>query len=288
SNRNPCRHVVLEDHYLKRNPFLAVRDVAQDVSPPAEKSRIFPISRAWTTSNLHAGQFTAACGVTSYRGHALPAEFHGNGFVSEPTGTLVHGDILEPDGGTFKSHYAPGDVEFLASPDEWFRPVDLADGPDGALYVVDMYRAVIEHPEWVPAELKNRPDLYDGSNRGRIYRIAAKEKPIDAVRRGTLQLGALPTVDLPKVIEYPNAWQRETAARLLFERQEKSVAEDLERIVRNRRAPAASRAQALHLADALNGVSDDLLVSLATEADLHLRDQAVRLSEPRLPSSQTL
>ena len=89
---------------------------------------------------------------------------------------LVHRDILEPDGATFKSHYAKGDVEFLATPDEWFRPVDLANGPDGALYVVDMYRAVIEHPEWVPAELKTRPDLHFGIDRGRIYRIVSKER----------------------------------------------------------------------------------------------------------------
>ncbi len=289
SNRNPCRHVVLEDRYLKRNPFLAVRDVCQDVSPPAEKSRVFPISRAWTTSNLHAGQFTAACGLLIYRGDALPKEqYYGNSFVCEPTGNLAHRDILEPDGPTFKSHYAQEGIEFLASPDEWFRPVDLANGPDGALYVVDMYRAVIEHPEWVPAELKNRPDLYNGSDRGRIYRIVANEKPIDAARRGGLKLGALPTVGLAKIIEHPNAWHRETAARLLFERQDKSVVGPLERIVRNRETSAATRVQALCLMEAVNGVSDDLLVSLATDADLHLRDQAVRLSEPRLPSSRTL
>jgi putative membrane-bound dehydrogenase-like protein len=289
SNRNPCRHVVLEDRYLKRNPFLAVRDVCQDVSPPAEKSRVFPVSRAWTTSNLHAGQFTAACGVLIYRGDALPNEqYHGNSFVCEPTGNLVHRDILETDGPTFKSHYAQDGVEFLASPDEWFRPVDLANGPDGALYVVDMYRAVIEHPEWVPAELKNRPDLYHGSDRGRIYRIVAKGKPINATRRGSLKLGALPTVDVAKLIEHPNAWHRETAARLLFERQDKSVAGDLERIVHNRGISPAARVLALRLGEALKGVSDDLLVSLATDADLRVRDQAVLLSEPRLRRSRTL
>ncbi|MGE5194744.1 MAG: PVC-type heme-binding CxxCH protein, partial [Deltaproteobacteria bacterium] len=289
SNRNPCRHVVLEDRYLKRNPFLAVRDVCQDVSPPAEKSRVFPISRAWTTSNLHAGTFTAACGVLIYRGDALPHDaYYGNSFVCEPTGNLVHRDILEPDGPTFKSHYPQEGVEFLASPDEWFRPVDLANGPDGALYVVDMYRAVIEHPEWVPAELKNRPDLYFGSDRGRIYRIVARNKPINSARRGSLKIGAMPAADLAKLIEHPNAWQRETAARLLFERKDKSVTAELSRISRSISNSAAARVQAVTLLNSLGGVSDELLLIVAADPDQRVRDCVLRVAEPRLPESRPL
>jgi putative membrane-bound dehydrogenase-like protein len=289
TNRNPCRHVVLEDRYLKRNPFLAVRDVCQDVSPPAEKSRVFPISRAWTTSNLHAGTFTAACGVLIYRGDALAHdEYYGNSFVCEPTGNLVHRDILEPDGATFKSHYAQEEVEFLASPDEWFRPVDLANGPDGALYVVDMYRAVIEHPEWVPTELKNRPDLYDGSDRGRIYRVVPSDKPIDSARRGGLKIGALPTSELAKVIEHPNAWQRETAGRLLFERQDKSAVAPLAGMAQSRSTTAAVRVNALALLKALHGASNTLLVSMATDADMRVRDYAISVMEPRLKDSRPL
>jgi putative membrane-bound dehydrogenase-like protein len=289
SNRNPCRHVVLEDRYLKRNPFLAVREVCQDVSPPAEKSRVFPISRAWTTSNLHAGTFTAACGVLIYRSDALPREaYYGNSFVCEPTGNLVHLDILEPDGATFKSHHADEGVEFLASPDEWFRPVDLANGPDGALYVVDMYRAVIEHPEWVPAELKNRPDLYDGSDRGRIYRIVARDKSIDPDRLGSLKIGVLPAAELAKLVEHPNAWQRETAARVLFERQDKSVAADLARIARSISNSAAARVQAASLLDSLEGATDELLLMVAADPVQRVRDCVLRIAEPRLRRSHPL
>jgi putative membrane-bound dehydrogenase-like protein len=289
SNRNPCRHVVLEDRYLKRNPFLAVREVCQDVSPPAEKSRVFPISRAWTTSNLHAGTFTAACGVLIYRGDALPHDaYYGNSFVCEPTGNLVHRDILEPDGATFKSHYAHEGVEFLASPDEWFRPVDLANGPDGALYVVDMYRAVIEHPEWVPAELKNRPDLHDGSDRGRIYRIVARDKPINPARHGNLKMGAMPVTELAKRIEHLNGWHRETAARLLFERQDASITSELEQIVRTVSDTPAARVQALSLLEGLGSVSETLLAARAADADQHVRDRAIAAAEPRLPQSRAL
>jgi len=288
TNRNPCRHVVLEDRYLKRNPFLAVRDVAQDVSPPAEKSRIYPISRAWTTSNLHAGQFTAACGLLIYRGDALPErEYYGNSFVCEPTGNLVHRDILESDGPTFKSHYPREGVEFLASPDEWFRPVDLANGPDGALYVVDMYRAVIEHPEWVPAELKNRPDLYDGSDRGRIYRIVSKDAKIDPSRRGRLNLGKVSAADLVKTIEHPNAWHRETAARLLFERQDKSAVAGLQEIVHSTSKPAA-RAAALFAFKGLSSIPNKQLEKLMVTSNDRLRDCVVAIAESRLSASEGL
>ncbi|MBX3436725.1 MAG: hypothetical protein KF861_04480, partial [Planctomycetaceae bacterium] len=81
SNRNPCDHIVLEDRYLSRNPNLAVAEVREVVSPAAEASRLYPISRIWTTSNLHANQFTAACGLLIYRGDALPEAYRGNSFT---------------------------------------------------------------------------------------------------------------------------------------------------------------------------------------------------------------
>lgn len=176
SNRNPCNHVVLPQKYLNRNPFLVRTETVQVVSPAAGDSKVFAISKPWTTSTLHAGTFTAACGVTIYRGTAFPNEFRGNSFVCEPTGNLVHRDILIPDGPTFKAKYGREGVEFLASRDNWFRPVNLANARDGSLYVVDMYRAVIEHPQFMPTELKVRRDLTDGNDRGRIYRLVPKTK----------------------------------------------------------------------------------------------------------------
>ncbi len=221
-NRHPCRHVIFEEDFIKRCPHVAFPAVVNDVIPADDKNKVFPLTSAWTTSNLHAGTFTASCGVTVYTGDWLPEEFRGNVFVCEPTGNLVQRAILEPDGVTFKSRNpyqrsddrspvaprqeqpnaptTPADKstptgrskstarsadlsrsdratetqEFLASRDDWFRPVDLQNGPDGALYVVDMYRAVIEHPEWVPDELKKRPDTWLGNDMGRIYRIRPK------------------------------------------------------------------------------------------------------------------
>lgn len=264
-NRHPCRHVIFEEDFIKRCPHVAFPAVVNDVIPPDDKNKVFPLTSAWTTSNLHAGTFTASCGVTVYTGDWLPEEFRGNVFVCEPTGNLVQRAILEPDGVTFKSRNpyarspvaqsspvaprqekpnppttpankstpngqsestarsadlsrsdrATGTQEFLASRDDWFRPVDLQNGPDGALYVVDMYRAVIEHPEWVPDELKKRPDTWLGNDMGRIYRIRPKDQARQAMTKQTVPS------DADKLVEWldsPNGWNRITAVRRLAEK----------------------------------------------------------------------
>ncbi|MCH7988669.1 MAG: hypothetical protein IID46_05885, partial [Planctomycetes bacterium] len=288
SNRNPCKHIVLEDRYIKRNPHLAVRSVFHDVSAAGADSRIFPISRFWTTSTLHEGQFTAACGVTIYRGDALPEEFQGNSFTCDPTGNLVHRDVLSPQGATFTSRPGRKGVEFLATKDEWFRPVNLANGPDGALYVVDMYRAVIEHPQWVPDELKNRPDERYGDDKGRIYRIVpATKKTGSSTAVGHTKLSGLSTKDLVKLLKHPNSWQRETAARLIFERQDTSVGKQLERLVRNGNTPQA-RVHALWALEGLGILTVELLTEALSDSHPRVLEQAVRLAERYLKKDRSL
>lgn len=217
SNRNPLMHVVLEDRYLARNPSLVVPAVMNDVADFGEKSHVYPLVQAWTTSIHHAGQYSAACGVEIYRGDALPKEYYGNAFICEPTGSLVHREVLTPSGATFTSKSPYEKREFLASRDPWFRGVYLDGGPDGALYLCDMYRAVIEHPAFMPEELKNRPDMRSGDDRGRIYRIVPKD-----FQRPTKQpsLDKATTAELVAALDHPNAWWRETAQRLLYEKQD--------------------------------------------------------------------
>jgi putative membrane-bound dehydrogenase-like protein len=220
-NRHHLRHVVIEDRYLKRNPYLAAPAVVQDISeldkeegPLSSGGRVYPISKNWTTSSLHAGHFTAACGVHIYEDILLPREYRGCAFTCEPTGNLVHQEVLTRDGATFRSKPAKEGVEFLASTDDWFRPVFLAEGPDGALYVVDMCRAVIEHPEFMPPELKNRPDLTAGKDKGRIWRIVPEGHKTKGVRNYMTDAG----IDsLLGVLPAENAWVRTTAHRLLLE-----------------------------------------------------------------------
>lgn len=216
SNRNPCQHVVLENWHLKLNPHVAVKAVMHDVAAAGENSRIYPISKFWTTSQLHAGQFTAACGVMIYRGDGLGEAYYGNAFTCDPTGSLVHREVLTPSGATFAGKSPYDQREFLATPDSWCRPVNLSHGPDGALYVVDMYRAVIEHPDWVPVELKNRPDERYGDDRGRIYRIRSKERPANPQAKWRLDEATI--TELSQLLSHANAWQRDTAFRLLTQR----------------------------------------------------------------------
>ena len=105
SNRNPLKQIVLENEYVARADGVAIASVVEDVARPGEESRIYPISRAWTTSTLHAGQFTAACGILIYRGTALPTALRGNGFTCDPTGNLVHVERLVDDGGCAELFY---------------------------------------------------------------------------------------------------------------------------------------------------------------------------------------
>ena len=226
SNRNPVQHVVLEDHYTKRNPFFAVKTTVQDVAASAEQSKLYPISQTWTTSALHANQFTAACGITIFRGDGLPPENKGNAFTCDPTGNLVHRETLVAHGATFTSHPSDGQQEFLASTDSWFRPVDLANGPDGSLYIVDMYRAVIEHPDWMPVELRSRKDLYDGSDRGRIWRVKSDDSILPQ-ERPDHTLNKLTVPQLVQLLDHRNAWHRETAFRLLLEKHRDEVLDAL-------------------------------------------------------------
>lgn len=288
SNRNPAVHVVLEDRALRKNPLVAISAVANDVARSGDESRVYPIGRSWTTSHRHAGQFTAACGLHVYRGDAFPAGHRGNLFVCEPTGHLVHREVIRPAGVTFAATPAVGvddqqgeaTVEFFASRDEWCTPVSLEVGPDGGLYVVDMYRAVIEHPEWMPDELRERPDLALGSDHGRIYRIVPVGRGPSPVPR----LSALTSRELVPLVGHPNVWHREAAARLLLERADSTVTPALERLVLSDQ-PGQARIRALRLLEGLAPVREEILIELLAEADPRLVEQAILVSEPRCRSS---
>ncbi|MEO6811171.1 MAG: PVC-type heme-binding CxxCH protein, partial [Isosphaeraceae bacterium] len=288
-NSHHLRQIVLPNRYLKNNPFLAVPAVIQDV-PEAERgqggagAKVYPLSKTWTTSSLHTGHFTAACSVTIYEGDLLPEAYRGAAFTCEPTGNLVHQEVLQPNGATFRSRPARDGVEFLATTDPWFRPVNLTVGPDGALYVVDMYRAVIEHPEFMPPELKTRPDLNLGKDRGRIWRIVPDGKTERASRPN---LNKVSTPDLVAVLGHPNSWQRTTAQRLLLQRQDPKANEPLREVVRNSDRPLA-RLQAAWLLEGAKALDDDLLLGLLKDDEAGVREHAVRIAESRLTSSRAI
>ena len=172
-NRVHVQHVVLPSRYLRRNPALNFRETVQNVpeamvSEPlpghGSAARIYPISHNITTADSHAGTFTAACGVMIYRGTGLPQEYYGNVFACDPTGNLVHRDRLSAVGATFSASRVLEKEELVASTDDWFRPVYLTSGPDGALYICDMYRKTIEHPQYLPEEVRKHTDFDSGKD----------------------------------------------------------------------------------------------------------------------------
>ncbi|MDE0595703.1 MAG: hypothetical protein OSB65_10700 [Roseibacillus sp.] len=166
------------------------------------------------------GYFTSASGLTVYRGDGFPKGFRGNVFVGDVGSNLVHRKVIEFPKNRVQpvARRAKGEEqrEFLASTDNSFRPVQCANGPDGALYIVDMCRETIEHPWSIPESIKKHLDLYSGNDRGRIWRVVPKEFERPAKK----ELGRGMRGDLFKSLQSENGWTRDTSARLLLERNE--------------------------------------------------------------------
>ncbi|PHQ36050.1 DUF7133 domain-containing protein [Rhodopirellula bahusiensis] len=207
SNRNPAIQAVLDDSTIQRVHELAPVDALLDIAIAGEHSEVHPISNAWTTSHLHAGQFSAACGVLAMDDEWL--------FVCEPTGSLVQRQRMRFDGENWHATREDTESEWLANEHTWFRPVDLVPDQNGAVLVVDMARAVIEHPDWVPEELKNRPDTWHGNDLGRIWRLVppnpasgfhpihSVEEAIDALRSNDAVRRSLATMHLTQQMADP-------------------------------------------------------------------------------------
>jgi putative membrane-bound dehydrogenase-like protein len=227
-NRVQVQHVVLSSAWLKRNPRLTFSDTVQNCPEPVPNifmrgkggaARLYPISSNVTTADSHAGTFTAACGVNIWRGGALPKIYRGCVFSCDPTGNLVHVDKLVPSGASFLAEPLLDRREFVASKDDWFRPVFTTSGPDGALYICDMYRKVIEHPDYLSEEVRKRTDFESGKTMGRIWRVVKKDarwNPDDFPR---VRLGTSAWIeDAAAIVAEEDGWARQMATRLLVER----------------------------------------------------------------------
>jgi len=227
-------------------------------------------------------RFTAVCAPLVYRGDRLPAELQGNVFVADPAANLVSRIIVEegPTGVTARKAYEQG--EFLASTDERFRPVYLANAPDGTLYIADMYRGVIEHRISITTYLRDEilgRDLEQPVEWGRIYRVVHESTDRDSHHRP----GRVSSSDLVALLSHPNGWWRDTAQRLLVERGSAADADGAARtaltsLASGAKAPA-TRLQALWTLDGMDAIEPDVVAAALEDSSPHVRRSAVRLAE---------
>ena len=291
ANRHPVWHVVLEPRHLQRNPALAFSETVEEVSKVGAEATVWPLTRDLTTASFHptliaaphAGTFTSASGVHVHRGDALPEGHTGSIFVAESAQNLVQRQVREAAAVTFRSTPARQGVEFLASRDSWFRPVQLANGPDGALYVVDMYRKDIDHPAYVPEESRALFDFTAGRGMGRLYRVAATGRPPVAP---TSDLAAASVEQLVVALSHRNAWRRETAQRLLMERRTLAAEAPLRRLAAS--GDELARLHALWTLDGLGVLVDDDVARALHDPAPPIRENALRLAESRLATSSRL
>ena len=255
--RNPCQHVVLPYSYLARNPYLVVPSALNDCAEAGDQLPVYRTSptepwrdfraKRWVQEGstlpkselVGAGVVTSSAGITVYRGDAYPKEYRDFAFVADVAGNLFYRMKLVPDALTFKAVQVDGTKNFCTSDDLWFRPVNFVNAPDGCLHVCDMYREVIEHPWSIPDDIHAAVDLLRGHDKGRIWRLAprivvppsggSENAPAKAgtTIRNTPKLSAASTFELVAQLDHPNAWHRETAQRLLFERQDKTAVDPL-------------------------------------------------------------
>jgi putative membrane-bound dehydrogenase-like protein len=281
NNPNWGWQYLLANHDIRRNPYYAPPDPRKNLEV---ETRVYPTSRTLPRFNdLHmANQVTSANSPTPYRDELFGPEFTHTLFVSEPVHNLVHRMVLEPDGVSFRGHRAGAEShsEFLSSSDNWFRPTMLKTGPDGALWIADMYRAVIEHPEWIPDEWEKQLDLRAGAAEGRIYRVY----PVDKKPRPIPRLDRLDTAELVAALDSPSGWQRDTAQRLLLERRDPAAISPLRKLTAETRR-SKTRVQAIWTLADLGALDEPAALAGLADPDALARESVIAVVEPTAGAS---
>ena len=289
SNSDQLRADLVPSHYLGRNPHL--NKPLGNNWKVAKEQFVWPIRvnpgvnrgyRQESLLNYRLKEFTAACAPWIYRGDLFPQDAYGNAFICEPAGNLIKRNILTPQSGTLDARAAYPQSEFMASTDERFRPVNLTTGPDGALYVVDFYRGVIQHRISLTTYLRQQSEqrgLDKPIGLGRIWRIV----PENAKPTPTKPLSAQTPTEWVAELSHPNAWRRETAQRLLVERRDASLEPALSAAVTTAKN-SLGRLHALWTLQGLNSVRWEVLSTALDDAEPQVRAAAIRISEVLLRS----
>ncbi|MCC6508766.1 MAG: c-type cytochrome, partial [Pirellulaceae bacterium] len=283
------RHYPLAMHYASRNPYAPPPAGAVPLPATAADATLVPANPALQLFKLSGGSgiATAACGIGIYRDNLLGDSFQGNIFTCEPVNLLVHRLQLTPRGSSFAGTRAADELqqEFLSSTDTWFRPVQVRTAPDGSLWVLDMYRFVIEHPRWIPPESLDQIDTRAGAGMGRIYSVRPRESSstqgISASRPAWPRLDKLKPEQLVAALDSSNGWQRDMAMQLLVWNKDSSHSQataSLKQLLRRTTRPE-TRVQVLATLDQLQTLSDDDVLLALQDDHAGVRRHGLRLSE---------
>lgn len=284
TNSDQLRIDLIPAEYLLRNPnYRTTSGINVD---PVGRKDVFPvrvnpgINRGYQPHMLKDGyltRFTGACGPVIYRGDNFPKEFHGNAFVPEPTGNLIKRNILTEQDGVVTGEYAYDDSEFLASTDERFRPVNLYNGPDGAMYVVDMYRGLIQHKIYLTTYLRNQVEkrhLDKPVDMGRIYRVVYEGNPVQRAPK----MSGMSSTELVNQLASSKGWVRDTAQRLLVEQNDGSAVPALKQLAVGR-APTLASVHALWTLEGMNQMDAATIHRALKSANPKVQVAALRIAD---------
>lgn len=276
--------LVFPTRYFKGKEFLE-KTTLENVSNHEENglARIYPIGEQESRVNHpeQSGYFSGSCGITYYGGGALGEEYDHTVWVADVVLNLIHVDKIKAKGASFEAVRQLEKRDLLASKDRSFRPVNMTVGPDGAMYIVDIYRKVIEHPEWIPDDIEKTLDLEAGKDQGQIYRINKGNARAFDVAQFKTETG------LVQALTHANQWVRKTAHRLLMEQKlGQTSMHGLKGLLRDKNPLA--KVHALHIL-AAQGIlsSKELALALADEV-APIREIALQLAEPKFGNDPAL
>ena len=280
--------LVPTQYYARHSALLRTRGSYESLAgPDDELNVVWParptpgVNRGYQAGVLRPdgtlARYTGVAAPTVYRGDRLPPDLYGNVFVAEPAGNLVSRIVLTDDGASLSARKADAATEFFTSTDERFRPVHLSSAPDGTLYVVDMYRGIIQHRGYITEYLRDQilsRQLEQPIARGRIYRVVHR-----TTRRGPRPaLSRARPANLVRALSHPNGWWRDTAQQLIVERGDRSVVRSLEKLAASD-ASERTRLHALWSLDGLDSLAASTVERALADASPHVRRSAVRLAE---------
>ncbi|MFO1063238.1 MAG: PVC-type heme-binding CxxCH protein [Pirellulales bacterium] len=279
-NANPLWQYLIDDRYLARNPHVPIAKPIHYVLPSGSPP-VYPASAAEKRYHnfQQAGHFTSACSGMIYNDDLLFGRSDAqHAFTCEPFHNLVQHNLLIDEGVSYRSlrPVSEGPFDFFASEDRWCRPVMARTGPDGALWIADMYRYMIEHPDWLPPEGKSEllPHYRLGDDKGRIYRIV----PAGSSLKLPEPIAEKNSHELVAELRSSNDWRRDKAQQLLLERSETGAVTELRSLLAS--APLAeSRLQALATLAAMKQATAEDVEAGLRDRHPRVREFAVRAAE---------